>query len=96
MQHKSKLPNVGTTIFTVMSALASKHNALNLSQGFPNFKSDQKLIDLVYNAMNTGYNQYAPMAGVPVLREVIANVIDQILMNYLKHLPNNLGPGDLT
>ncbi len=72
MQHQSKLPNVGTTIFTVMSALASKHNALNLSQGFPNFKSDQKLIDLVYNAMNAGYNQYAPMAGSLELRKAIS------------------------
>ena len=72
MQHQSKLPNVGTTIFTVMSALASKHNALNLSQGFPNFKSDQKLIDLVYNAMNTGHNQYASMAGSLELRKSIS------------------------
>lgn len=71
MQHQSKLPNVGTTIFTVMSALASKHNALNLSQGFPNFKSDHKLIDLVYKAMNAGYNQYAPMAGSLELRKAI-------------------------
>ncbi len=63
MQHPSKLPNVSTTIFTVMSALAKEYNALNLSQGFPNYKSDQKLIDLVNKAMNTDYNQYAPMAG---------------------------------
>lgn len=73
MQHKSKLPNVGTTIFTVMSALASQHQALNLSQGFPNFKSDQKLIDLVNQAMNSGYNQYAPMAGNLELRLAIAH-----------------------
>jgi len=71
MIKNSKLPNVGTTIFTVMSALATKHNALNLSQGFPNFKSDQKLIDLVYKAMNSGYNQYAPMAGSMELRQAI-------------------------
>ena len=57
MQHNSKLPNVGTTIFTVMSTLANQHNALNLSQGFPNFKSDQKLMDLVTQAMNSDYNQ---------------------------------------
>ncbi|WP_452220651.1 methionine aminotransferase [Lacinutrix salivirga] len=72
MQHNSKLPNVGTTIFSVMSALANKHNAINLSQGFPNFKSDPKLIDLVSKAMNSGYNQYAPMPGNLELREAIA------------------------
>lgn len=72
MQHLSKLPNVGTTIFTVMSALANKHQAINLSQGFPNFKSDQKLNDLVNNAMNYGYNQYAPMQGSMELRQAIA------------------------
>ncbi|MGM5469345.1 methionine aminotransferase [Flavobacteriaceae bacterium LMO-SS05] len=72
MINNSKLPNVGTTIFTVMSALAAKHNAINLSQGFPNFKSDQKLIDLVTKAMNTGYNQYAPMAGSLELRNAIS------------------------
>ena len=73
MQHQSKLPNVGTTIFTVMSALANKHNALNLSQGFPNYPSSQKLNDLVSKAMNNGYNQYAPMAGNLDLRLAIAN-----------------------
>lgn len=73
MQHQSKLPNVGTTIFTVMSALANKHNAINLSQGFPNYPSSQKLKDLVSNAMNNGYNQYAPMAGNLDLRLAIAN-----------------------
>ena len=74
----SKLPNVGTTIFTVMSALATKHKALNLSQGFPNFKSDQKLIDLVYNAMNNGYNQYAPMAGSLELRNAISKKFESL------------------
>ena len=72
MQHTSKLPNVGTTIFTVMSNLAKEHDAINLSQGFPNFKSDQKLIDLVVKAMNNGYNQYAPMLGAMPLREAIS------------------------
>ena len=81
MQHTSKLPNVGTTIFTVMSALANKHNAINLSQGFPNFKSDQVLIDLVSKAMNNGYNQYAPMAGSMILREAIANKFDVLYSN---------------
>ena len=78
MYHDSKLPNVGTTIFTIMSALAQKNNALNLSQGFPNFKSDQKLIDLVTNAMNSGYNQYAPMAGSMELRVAITNKFEQL------------------
>jgi len=76
MQHKSKLPQIGTNIFTVMGALASQHKALNLSQGFPNFKSDQYLIDLVYKAMKDGYNQYAPMAGIIELREQIAIKFD--------------------
>ena len=73
MQHQSKLPNVGTTIFTVMSALANEYNALNLSQGFPNYPSSQKLNDLVADAMNNGYNQYAPMAGNLDLLMAISN-----------------------
>jgi methionine aminotransferase len=72
MKHQSKLPNIETTIFTVMSGLANKHQAINLSQGFPNFKSDQKLIDLVNKAMNSGFNQYALMPGNMALREAIA------------------------
>ena len=78
MINNSKLPNVGTTIFTVMSALAAKHNAINLSQGFPDFKSNQKLIDLVYKAMNEGYNQYAPMAGRLDLRFAISKKIESL------------------
>lgn len=76
MKHLSKLPNIETTIFTVMSGLANKHEAINLSQGFPNFKSDQKLIDLVSKAMNFGYNQYALMPGNMELREAIAEKFD--------------------
>ena len=76
MKHLSKLQNIETTIFTVMSGLANKHQAINLSQGFPDFKSDQILIDLVYKAMNSGYNQYALMAGSMELREVIAKKLD--------------------
>ena len=68
----SKLPHVGTTIFTVMSALANEHGAINLSQGFPNFPSPERLSDLVCQYMKKGYNQYAPMAGVPILREQLA------------------------
>jgi methionine aminotransferase len=78
MKHQSKLPNLETTIFTVMGNLSKKHNAINLSQGFPNFKSDQKLIDLVSKAMNFGYNQYAPMLGTLELREAIAKKFDDL------------------
>lgn len=78
MQHRSKLPNVGSTIFSVMSSLAQEHYALNLSQGFPNFESDQKLIDLVSSAMNSGHNQYAPMAGIMELRVAIAHKFEQL------------------
>ena len=81
MQHQSKLPNVGTTIFTVMSALANEHNAINLSQGFPNYPSSQKLNDLVTNAMNNGYNQYAPMAGNLDLRIAIAHKYELLYKN---------------
>ncbi len=68
----SRLPKVGTTIFTVMSALAQQHGAVNLGQGFPDFDCDAKLIDAVDRAMRAGLNQYPPMPGVPVLREAIA------------------------
>ncbi len=78
MDSSSKLPDVGITIFTVMSALAAEHNALNLSQGFPNFESDQKLIDLVIKAMRAGYNQYAPMPGILKLREAISHKFDSL------------------
>ena len=76
MHNNSKLPNVGTTIFTVMSALAKQHNAINLSQGFPNYPIDQRLNDLVTDAMNSGYNQYAPMAGHLELRLAISHKYD--------------------
>lgn len=72
MQANSKLPHVGTTIFTVMSALANACGAINLSQGFPNFPSPEKLNELVCRYMRKGFNQYAPMAGVPLLRERLA------------------------
>lgn len=67
----SKLPHIGTTIFTVMSKLASDSGAINLSQGFPGFDCDPSLLDLVNKYMRAGFNQYAPMSGVPVLRERI-------------------------
>ncbi len=68
----SKLPQVGVTIFTVMSKLATENKAINLSQGFPDFDCSTELIQLVGKYMTQGFNQYAPMQGVPVLREVIA------------------------
>lgn len=68
----SRLPAVGTTIFTVMSALATEKNAVNLGQGFPDFDCDPKIIDAVTAAMRAGHNQYPPMAGVPRLRQAIA------------------------
>ena len=68
----SRLPNVGTTIFTVMSALAAEKNAVNLGQGFPDFACDPQLVDAVTRAMQQGLNQYPPMAGVPQLREAVA------------------------
>ncbi|OJW81414.1 MAG: methionine aminotransferase [Bacteroidetes bacterium 46-16] len=63
----------GTTIFTVMSALAQQHNAINLSQGFPDFPIDERLAALLGEAASTGYNQYSPMPGLPMLRQAIAN-----------------------
>jgi methionine aminotransferase len=72
----SRLPNVGTTIFTVMSALAQEHGAVNLGQGFPDFDCDPRLVDAVDHAMRSGLNQYPPMAGVPVLREAVAAKIE--------------------
>ncbi len=74
----SRLPHVGTTIFTVMSALATEHKAVNLGQGFPDFDCDPKLVDGVATAMRKGHNQYPPMPGVPVLREAIAAKIEAL------------------
>ena len=72
----SKLPQVGTTIFTIMSKLAHEHGAVNLSQGFPDFDCDEKLKNLVTHFMSKGMNQYAPMAGLPQLRTSIANKVN--------------------
>jgi methionine transaminase len=71
----SRLPHVGTTIFSVMSALAAQHKAVNLGQGFPDFACDPALVDHVTQAMQAGHNQYPPMPGVPLLREAIARKI---------------------
>jgi len=70
-----KFPSTGTTIFSVMSALANEYKAINLSQGFPDFAIDEKLGTLVQEAIAAGYNQYAPMPGLPALREAIARKI---------------------
>src|SRR3569623_1572147 len=69
---KSKLPEVGTTIFTVMSQLAVEQNAVNLGQGFPDFAMSDELTSLVDEAMKNGYNQYTHMNGFPLLRERLA------------------------
>jgi methionine aminotransferase len=69
---QSKLPRVGTTVFSVMSALAARHSAINLGQGFPDFECDPRLVDAVTAAMKQGYNQYPLMPGVPLLRERVA------------------------
>ena len=75
---QSRLPNVGTTIFTVMSTLAAEKNAVNLGQGFPDFNCDPALVDAVTVAMQKGLNQYPPMTGVPVLREAIASKVEAL------------------
>jgi len=74
----SKLPHVGTTIFTVMSALATEHNAVNLGQGFPDYPMSEELIGLVDDAMKKGFNQYVPMQGYMPLREALAEKIQYL------------------
>ena len=75
MQINSKLPNIGTTIFTVMSGLAKEYNAINLSQGFPDFVCSPKLLDLAQKNLMGGFNQYAPMTGAQPLRETISELL---------------------
>lgn len=75
---RSRLPEVGTTIFTVMSALAAQHQAVNLGQGFPDFACDPTLVDEVTRAMQAGHNQYPPMAGIPALRQTISEKISAL------------------
>ena len=75
---RSKLPATGTTIFTVMSALAVEHGAVNLGQGFPDYPIDPALIELVGAAMRAGHNQYPLMAGVMKLREAIAAKVHRL------------------
>ena len=73
---QSKLPNVGTTIFTVMSSLAVKHNAINLGQGFPDFPMNERLTELVNQSMKQGQNQYVHMCGLPTLRERLSEKVN--------------------
>ena len=75
---KSKLPKVGTTIFSVMSKLAKDNGAINLSQGFPDFKISSELSELVFENMKQGRNQYAPMPGIPELREELSKKIEKL------------------
>lgn len=75
---QSKLPDVGTTIFTVIGQLSAEHNALNLSQGAPNFSCQPALIDAVAQAMRAGHNQYAPMSGLAALRHALAAKVEAI------------------
>lgn len=74
----SKLPTVGTSIFTVMSTLARTHGAVNLSQGFPDFQCDPALTDLVTKYIQDGMNQYAPSSGLPILRERISSMVNEL------------------
>jgi methionine transaminase len=75
---ESKLPDVGTTIFAVMSQLAQECNAINLSQGFPSFNPDPELLRLIDHYLHAGANQYAPMPGVPALRQAIAAKVERL------------------
>jgi methionine aminotransferase len=74
---QSRLPDIGTSIFAVMSKMATEYGAINLSQGFPDFQVDPVIIDLVHRFMKEGHNQYAPMPGAPALRNVIAEVLSK-------------------
>lgn len=75
VQTSSKLPDVGTTIFSVIGQLSAQHKAINLSQGAPNFPCDPQLVELVSNAMREGHNQYAPLTGLPALKEALAQKV---------------------
>jgi methionine transaminase len=86
MHLKSKLPKVGTTIFTVMSQLAVEYKAINLSQGFPDYECSPQLVELVNHYMKSGFNQYAPMAGLYSLRERIAE--KQAKLHQAKYNPD--------
>lgn len=82
MKKISKLPDWGTSIFSVMTRMAIEQNAINLAQGFPDFNCDEELIELVHFYQQKGFNQYAPMQGVPVLRKAVSEKIEKV---YNKH-----------
>lgn len=86
MNLQSKLPNVGESIFSIMSRLALQHHAVNLGQGFPDFEMNEQLIELVNKAMKDGHNQYAPAGGVSILKEAIA---EKVCSLYNKELNPN-------
>jgi len=90
----SKLPNVGTSLFTVMSALATEHKAINLGQGFPDFQMDAALAELARKAIADGHNQYAPMAGYMPLREAISEKVESLYFNKISANDNiTITPG---
>ncbi|MFN3996301.1 methionine aminotransferase [Algoriphagus sp.] len=89
MTFYSKLPHIGTTIFTIMSQLASEEGALNLSQGFPGFGADPVLLELVGKYAREGYNQYAPMSGIPELRQALAEKT-RLTQGYLPDLADEV------
>ena len=91
----SRLPNVGTTIFTVMSRLAAEHGAINLSQGFPDFSPSPLLLERVAHHMAAGANQYPPMAGVAPLREAIAEKVARLYLANYDPESEITDPGDL-
>ncbi len=78
MNHLPKLPEWGTSIFTIMSRMAAEYNALNLAQGFPDWNCDDELIDLVHHFQKKGFNQYAPMQGIQSLRKIISEKIEKL------------------
>lgn len=91
---QSKLPGTGTNIFSVMSKLAEEHQAINLSQGFPDYECDPRLIEYVADAMRQGFNQYAPMTGLPALREIISEKMNLLYgANYHPETEINITAG---
>jgi methionine aminotransferase len=90
----SKLPDTGTTIFTVMSALSEECGAINLSQGFPSFNPHQALLDRITYYLNSGANQYAPMPGVPSLRQAIASKVERLYGRAFSAIHAVVRPGD--
>ena len=82
MNLKPKLPDWGTSIFAIMTRMAVEHNAINLAQGFPDWNCDDELLELVHHFQKKGFNQYAPMQGVPILRKAISEKIEKLYGRY--------------